>query len=324
MTKNRPYARIRMTKMNDADIVIIGGGPAGLSAAVWCSDLHASVILVEKEGDIGGQLRNIYNPINNYLGRTAANGAEMLLHFRESIEHYKFLRRVNEEVIAIDTKSGSVQLGSGDVIRYGSLIIATGVRRRPLNIPGEFEFRGKGVHESGARDKENMAGKHVLVIGGGDAAVENALIISEHAASVKLVHRRSSLTARNEFLVELERRDNIETIFDSVITRIVGETAVSGAELRNIVSGVVRVLDFDAVLIRIGFEPNSELVRGILDLDSLGFIEVNAECETSVDGVYAVGDVANPVSPTLSTATGTGSIAAKASQQKIKSRTDAL
>lgn len=313
-----------MGKMKDADIVIIGGGPAGLSAAIWCSDLEASVILVEKEGDIGGQLRNIYNPINNYLGRHAENGEEMLSHFRESTERHRFLQRMKEEVIAIDTRSNTVRTRSGEVIHYGSLIIATGVRRRPLDVPGEAEFTGKGIFESGVRDKARMTGKHVLVVGGGDAAVENALIISEHAASVKLVHRRNILTARDEFLAKLKLRKNVETIFDSVLTRIVGGAAVTGAELRKLSSDDVTSVATNAILIRIGFEPNSELVRGIVDVDSRGFIKVNSECQTNVEGIFAVGDVANPVSPTLSTATGTGSIAAKASQRKLKSRTDAL
>ncbi len=307
-----------MGKMNDADVVIIGGGPAGLSAALWCSDLDKSVILVEKDADIGGQLRSIYNPISNYLGREAANGAEMLSYFRQSIDRHKFIRRMNEEVLSIEPESGTIKVRSGEVIHFGSLIIATGVRRRTLNVPGEAAFKGRGIVESGARDKARLAGKHVVVVGGGDAAVENALLIAEHAASVKVVHRRSTLTARDEFVAELERRENIETVFDSVLTRIVGESAVSGVELRNVASGDESVVAADAVLIRIGYEPNSELVRGILDLDSSGFIKNNAECEASVDRIFAVGDVANPGSPTLSTAAGTGATAAKACKRSLK------
>ena len=319
MTKNRPQAGIRMSKMNDADTVIIGGGPAGLSAAVWCSDLSASVILLEKEADIGGQLRNIYNPINNYLGRRAANGAEMLLHFRESIEQYKFLRRVNEEVIAIDTKSGSVQLGSGDVIHYGSLIIATGVRRRSLNIPGEFEFRGKGVHESGARDKENMAGKHVLVVGGGDAAVENALLLAEVCPTVTLVHRGKRLGARREFVERMQTNHCVTVFTESVVDRIIGNEEVEAVEIRRNDAIKPFQMAVRGVLIRIGVEPNTDSFRDQLQIDAKGYIVVTSQQETTVPNVFAIGDVSNPLAPTLSGAIGAGATAAKVIASRLQS-----
>ena len=300
------------------DVLIVGGGPAGLSAALWCADLGLAVTLLERGSDIGGQLHSIYNPIENYIGVTAPDGREMLSHFRSSVERFSFRRRLNCEVTGLDPNSSHIRLADGEEIGFKVLIIATGVRRRVLGVPGEAEYRGKGIIESGARDKEALAGKRVLIVGGGDAAVENALMISQHAASVKLVHRRSELSARKEFQRELRTRTNVETIFNSVVTRIIGDAHVSAVELRYLPSGEVRIQAFDRVLIRIGVVPNTEFVRDVVDLDHRDYIKVGPTCETNVAGVFAVGDAANPVSPTISTAVGTGATAAKAAHSLIK------
>jgi thioredoxin reductase (NADPH) len=185
-------------------------------------------------------------------------------------------------------------------------------------VPGEIELRGKGIIESGVRDKASWSGKRVVIVGGGDAAVENALMISRHAASVKLVHRRSELTARSEFLRELSTRTNVEMIFNTVVNRIIGNSQVSGVELKDVSTGDSHVREIDGVLIRIGVAPNTEFVRDLVDLDDRGYIKVDAVCETNVTSVYAVGDVANPVSPTLNTAAGMGATAAKAVHSLIK------
>lgn len=300
------------------DVVVIGGGPAGLSAASWCTQLGLSAVLLERGSDIGGQLHSIYGPIENYLGRRAENGAEMLRHFRESAARFDFVRRTGSEVISIDLAARSVVLGDGDEIAFGCLIIATGVRRRRLGVPGELEFQGKGIIESGVRDRELVTGKKVVIVGGGDAAIENALILSELASSVTIVHRRSGFTARDEMKRELDNRGNVEFSLGSEVTKITGGRAVSAVEVTDIAAGQVRQLTVDAVLIRVGVEPNSELIRGVVDLDGRGYVVVNARCETNVEGVFAVGDVANPLSPTLSTAAGTGATAAKACARRRK------
>ena len=294
------------------DVVVIGGGPAGLSAAVWCAELGLGAVLLERESDIGGQLRGIYGPIENYLGRRAENGAEMLRYFRESSTRFDFVRRVGTEAISIHMPARSVALGDGSEIAFGCLIIATGVRRRRLGVPGELEFQGKGIIESGMRDRELVNGKKVVIVGGGDAAIENALILSEFASSVTVIHRRRGFTARDKMVRRIDDRGNVEFLLGSEVTKITGGRAVSAVEVTDTASGQVRHFPTDAVLIRIGVEPNSELIRGIVDLDARGYVVVNTRGETNVEYVFAVGDVANPVSPTLSTATGTGATAAKA------------
>jgi thioredoxin reductase (NADPH) len=309
-----------MSETLKTDVVVIGGGPAGLSAAGWCTELGLSAVLLERGSDIGGQLHSIYGPIENYLGRRAENGGEMLRYFRESVARFDFVRRIGSEAISIDLPARSVVLGDGDKIAFRCLILATGVRRRRLGVPGEQEFREKGIIESGMRDRELVTGKKVVIVGGGDAAIENALILSELASSVTVVHRRTDFRARDEMLRKIDARGNVEFSLGSEVTKITGEGELSAVEVTDTASGRTRQLPADVVLIRIGVEPNSELVREIVELDANGYVATDALSESSADGIFAVGDVANPVSPTLSTAAGTGATAAKACAKRIREK----
>ncbi|MEO8041425.1 MAG: NAD(P)/FAD-dependent oxidoreductase [Acidobacteriota bacterium] len=296
------------------DVVIIGGGPAGLSAALWCAELGLGSVLIEQERGLGGQLRHVYNPIDNYLGIRAANGLEMLSLFEKSVGSRNFVPRLGIKASSIDFAAMEVRVaglgGHEERLSFRALILATGVRRRVLGIPGEIDFRGRGILESGSRDKEKVSGKRVLIIGGGDAAFENALILSEHARTVRVAYRRAAPTARRAFVDATKHRDNVEHISGMNITRILGDSSVERVESRDS-SGQTRTEPIDAVLIRIGVEPNSELVSRAVDLEESGYIKVDHKGETSIPGVDAVGDVAHFSSPTLSTAVGTGTTAAK-------------
>jgi thioredoxin reductase (NADPH) len=302
-----------------SDVLVVGGGPAGLSAASWCAELGLDAILVERAGDIGGQLHEIHGPIENYLGLRTRNGEEMLSHFRASVDGSAFRRMMGCDVLAVDPASSEARLTNGDVVRYRGLIIATGVRRRKLGVEGETEFRGKGVIGSGVRDRDKAADRNVVIVGGGDAAIENALIMSDVAASVKVIHRRDEFRARPEFLEAVGAKDNVELVLNSVVKGIEGDANVTGVEVEDVSSGRPSQHSADIVLIRIGVEPNSEFVRNVVALDDRGYIEVGSTGRTNVAGIYAAGDVANPSSPTLSTASGMGATAAKAAYILIKS-----
>jgi thioredoxin reductase (NADPH) len=298
---------------NQIDVAIIGGGPAGISAALWCSDLGLNSVLIEQEDSLGGQLKRIYNPIDNYLGLRAANGLEMLSHFEKSVGPRNFARRFGIKAASIDFAAMELNLAGAEneKLAFRALIVATGVRRRLLGIRGEIDFRGRGILESGSRDKEKISGKRVLIVGGGDAAFENALILSEFASSVRVAYRRSAPTARRQFLDAAKHRDNIVHLPATNVTAITGDASVKEVDLAD-VSGRTRTEPVDAVLIRIGVEPNSELARDVLELDELGYIKVERTGRTNVPRVYAVGDVAHYCSPTLITAVGSGAAAAKA------------
>lgn len=293
------------------DAIIIGAGAAGLSAALWCEELGLDVLVLEAGAEVGGQLLSVYNPINNYLGVRAANGRELRDLFAAQVKECEFDLWTETEIESVDLKAKRVALRSGEQLQAISIIVATGVRRRRLGIPGEAELAGRGVVESATRDRELLAGRDVCVVGGGDAAAENALMLAEVCPTVTLVHRGKKLSARGEF-VERLRSEHCVTIFtESEAQRIIGTDCVEAIEILR--RGAIKPFQMavGGVLVRVGVEPNVEPFSGQLEQDERGYINVTSEQETSVENVFAVGDISNPRSPTVSSATGAGATAAK-------------
>jgi thioredoxin reductase (NADPH) len=293
------------------DVIIIGAGAAGLSAALWCDELGLDTLLLEQRSEIGGQLLSVYNPIENYLGARARDGREMRDLFAEQVKDSEFDLWTDVEIESVNLSARRVALRSGEELQSIAIIIATGVRRRRLGIPGEMELAGHGVMESGKHERDQFAGKDVCVVGGGDAAAENALLLAEVCPTVTLVHRGKKLRARTEFVERLRGEHCITVFTDSVMRRIIGEREVEGVEIMR--GGAIKSFEMavKGVLVRIGVEPNTELFREQLQMDERGYIVVTGEQETSVGNVFAVGDVSNPLAPTISGATGSGATAAK-------------
>jgi thioredoxin reductase (NADPH) len=302
------------------DVVIIGAGPAGLSAAFWCDELGLDTLILEQDETVGGQLPKIYNPIEDYLGLRADNGADLLEHFATGIDAADFDLWTNVAIENVDLKAKRVKLASGEELQAICLIIATGVRRRKLGIPGEDEFVGKGIIESGSRDAALFAGKDVCVIGGGDAAAENALLLAEVCPTVTLVHRGKILRARRHFTERLQASHCITVFKEAIVRRILGSERVEAVEIMR--EGAIKPFQMavGGVLIRIGVEPNSELFDGQLQLDAQGYIIVDGAQRTSVENVFAIGDVSNPLAPTISGATGAGATAAKVIAARLNAR----
>ncbi|MGQ0542030.1 MAG: NAD(P)/FAD-dependent oxidoreductase, partial [Blastocatellia bacterium] len=201
-----------------------------------------------------------------------------------------------------------------------AVIVATGVRRRKLGVEGEDEFAGKGIIESGTRDRDSIAGKSVLIVGGGDAALENALILAEVADKVTVANRSLHFRARDEFLASAKANTKIALIENMVVESFEGNTLLESVTLKNTATGETRHIPIEAALIRIGVMPNSELLKSKVHLDPSGYILVNQNGETGVSGIFAVGDISNPTSLTITTAVGTGSAAAKAIQNWLKTK----
>jgi thioredoxin reductase (NADPH) len=292
------------------EVIIIGGGPGGMSAAVWCADLGLRSVLVERSNKLGGQLAWVHNPVTNYLGINAKNGTELATKFEQHVLASGIEIASGCEVDSADLLSKTVDLGDR-ALSCDAVIIATGVRRRKLGIPGEDLGAERGVLASGVRDRERVLGKRVVIVGGGDAALENALLLSEMAEHVTIIHRGEKFKARPDFENQLGTRNNVSLVLNSELTAITAEPRVRSAHLQDLVTNKRSELDCDAVLVRIGVEPNSDLFHGQLELDDQGYIIRDVECRTSVPGVYAIGDVANQGSPTISTACGTAATAAK-------------
>ena len=293
------------------DVLIIGAGPAGLSAARWCDELGLDTLVLEQAEEVGGQLRWVHNPINNYLGLHADNGRELRDRFVEQTKDCDFDLWTNVEIDSVDLKSKRVVLKSGEELQSIAIIIATGLRRRRLGIPGETEFEGRGIIESATRDRQQFAGKDVCVIGGGDAAAENALLLAEVCPTVTMVHRGKKMRARRGFTEALPTNHCITVFPESIVRRIIGNDHVEAVEIER--GGAIKPFQMavQGVLIRIGFEPNTDILRSQIELDERGYAIVGSQHETNVANVFAIGDVANPLAPTIAGAVGAGATAAK-------------
>jgi thioredoxin reductase (NADPH) len=302
------------------DVLIIGAGPAGLSAALWCDELGLDTLVLEEKGEVGGQLLAVYNPIGNYLGLRALNGLELRDRFAEQVADAGFDLWTQVEIESVDLRARRVVLRSGEELQSISIVIATGVRRRRLGIPGEAELAGRGIVESATRDRALLAGKDVCIIGGGDAAAENALMLAEICPTVTLVQRGPKLRARREFAEQLRAHHRVTVFTESLVQRIIGTDEVLGVEILR--GGALKPFQMavQGVLIRIGVEPNTELFREQLQMDKDGYIVVTGEQETSVGNVFAAGDVSNPIAPTISGATGASATAAKVIAARLNSR----
>ena len=304
------------------DVIIIGAGPAGLSAAFWCDELGLDTLVLEQAEQIGGQLHRVYNPIHNYLGLKTRNGQELLEIFSRDVDEAEFDLWTGTEIDSVDPRAKRISLRSGEVLQSISIIVATGVRPRKLGIPGEKELAGKGVIESGTRDRDLFKDQDVCVIGGGDAAVENALLLAEVCPTVTVVHRGKKLRARREFAERVQPNNRITVFTESVVTRIIGDTEVEAVEIQRRGGLKPFQLAVRGVLVRIGVEPNTDLFREQVAVDEKGYVAVNSECETNVPMVFAIGDVSNPTAPTISGATGAGATAAKVIAARLNRKAD--
>ena len=293
------------------DVLIIGAGPAGLSAALWCDELGLDALVLEQRESPGGQLHSIYGRIENYPGVSAANGREFYERFAERVGDSDFDIWTGTEIESVDLKAKRIALKSGEELQSISIIIATGVRRRHLGIPGEQEFAGRGVIESASRDRAQFSGQDVCVIGGGDAAAENALLLADVCPTVTLVHRRKALKARPTFVQQVQGAHGITVFPESVVTRILGNDSVEAVEILRKDALKPFQMAVRGVVIRIGVKPNTELFREQLQLDDEGYVTVTSQLETNIANVFAIGDVSNPIAPTISTASGAGATAAK-------------
>ncbi len=300
------------------DVIIIGAGPAGLAAAFWCEELGLDTLLLEQDERPGGQLLQVYNPINNYPGLSAANGQEFFERaFSSRIDEADFDLWTEVEIESVKVKAKRVSLRSGEQLQTIALVLATGVSRRRLGIPGEAEFRGRGIIESATRDRDLFSGQDVCVIGGGDAAAENALLLAEVCPTVTLVHRGKKLSARREFLEQLQTNHCLTIFTESIVTRILGDEKVEAVEISRKEGLKPFQMAVRGVLIRIGVDPNTQLVREQLQLDNNGYVIVNSIHETIIPNVFAIGDVSNPVGPTISGACGAAATVAKAIASRI-------
>jgi len=302
------------------EVIIVGAGPAGLTAGLYCKRAALKTVLFEK-GLTGGQIA-ISKEVENYPGMEGITGfdlSEKLVHQARSFG----LDIIQEEVAAVSAGPDfhSVRLGNGDVVRTVALILALGLTLTKLGIPGETEYFGAGVSYCGTCDGFFFRDKTIVIVGGGDTAVEEALFLSRLAGKVYLVHRREALKASNILKGRLMSEPRIEIIWNTIVTEIKGGAGtVNAVSIENTVSGEKREIPTDGIFIFIGYSPNNQLVPSGVRTDEQGYVITNEKCETSVPGIFAAGDLRKKFANQIVVAAADGCTAALAAAYYIETR----
>jgi len=291
------------------NVVIIGGGPAGLVAGLYCARSRLNTLLIEK-GIMGGQITNAER-VENYPGLPKGiSGIELGQLIQEQAVSYGLETLPAEVTKAVPSQRHNlVSTSEGDFVAE-SVIIASGSQYRKLGVPGEDKLVGKGVSYCATCDGPLFKGKTVAVIGGGDAAITEALYLSKFASSVKVIHRRDQLRASRIFQERAMAEPRIEFIWDTVVTQIEGDGLVKQLMLKSTKNGKISTLELDGVFVAIGSEPSSAQWRGLLSLDEWGYIITNEIMETKIPGIFAAGDVRHNSARQAITAAGDGATAA--------------
>ena len=272
------------------DLVIIGSGPAGLSAAVYAKRACLSVLVVEKEAFAGGQM--VYTEeVDNYLGLNAKSGFELAESFKQHALDLdvSFAEGAVEKIVPKDGK-WSLHMESGEDIETKTVLLATGATHRKLGVPGEETFAGVGVSYCATCDGAFFQGKSVAVVGGGDVALEDALYLANICEHVYLIHRRNELRGTKVLQNQVFANEKITFIGESEVTAITGDKQVSGISVHNKVTDETKELSVAGVFIAVGMEPQSDLYAPLLSLEH-GYVPAGEDCATEKDGLYVAGDV---------------------------------
>lgn len=289
------------------DTIILGGGPAGLSAAIYASRGAVSTAIVDLNM-LGGQPSN-YLELENYPGFQVIGGYDLMEKFEEHADKFGVKKFPMQEIQTVDLKSKTIITNEYE-FRAKTIIIATGAQPMKLGVPGEKEFVGRGVSYCAVCDGAFYKNKVVAVVGGGNAAVEEAMYLTKFADKVYVIHRRNELRADKIVQERAFKNDKIEFIWDSVVKEIKGDNLVNTVVLENVKTKETSNLSVNGVFPYIGMTPNVENISGQLQQDARGFIVTDETMATSVEGVFAIGDVRTTPLRQVITAAADGAIGA--------------
>jgi len=302
------------------DLVIVGGGPGGLTAGIYAMRAALKTVLVEK-GVHGGQLNNT-DVVENWPGTEEIMGSELATKMARHASAYG-LEMVNRAVVAVEPGLDYhvVKLDNGEVLKTYAIIMGTGGSPRKLQVPGEEEHYGKGVSYCAVCDGFFFRDKTVVVVGGGDTALEESLYLAKIAKKVYIVHRRDAFRAGMILQKRAKKIHNIEILWDTVVTAInADEGGVSSVQLKGTKTGDQSELAADGVFIFIGFEPNNALVPAGTKMDANGYVVTDEKCETNNPGIFAIGDLREKYAKQIVTAAADGCIAALAAAHYAESK----
>ena len=303
----------------ERNVVIIGGGTAGFAAGVYTSRAMLEPLLLTGEA-LGGQL-SLTLDLENYPGYFGNEANEFIMGLKEQAEKFGTETRF-ETVTDIDFGQHPFLVNTHDQSYLAkSVIICTGSSPRMLNITGEHEYGGKGVSYCATCDGFFFQDQRLIVVGGGDAALEEGIFLTKYASEVFIVHRRDQLRASQIMQERAFKNDKIKFIWDTVVEEVVGdEQKVTGAKLKNVKTDTTEIFPIDGVFVFIGHIPNNELFRDKIDLDDQGYVIVDRKQQTSVEGIFAAGDIHDHVFRQAITAGGAGAAAGIMAEKFIADR----
>ena len=307
--------------MQTENVIIIGSGPAGLTAALYAARANLNPLVISGN-QIGGQIA-ITNEVENFPGFDSILGPELTDKMKAQAE--KFGARFEiDEITEVDFTRGSpFQLKAyGNAYEAKAVIIATGASARRLGIPGEDAFIGRGVSYCATCDGFFFRNKDVLVIGGGDSALQEGIFLTKYANRVRVVHRRDSLRAGDLLQARAQSNEKIQFVWDTVLDSIEGNGKVEAVKARNLKTGETATWQTDGVFVFIGHFPNSQLFRGGLAMDEQGFLIVDKSMQTSVPGVFAAGEIMDPIYKQAISSAGHGCQAAISVERYLESLHD--
>lgn len=299
------------------DIVIIGGGPAGYTAALYCARAALSTLVLEAYSP-GGQMGTT-DLIDNYPGfAEGVGGYDLAVAMNKQAERFGSVSAFEKvQFVDFESQPKKISAQGGTIYEAGAVIIATGASPRELGLSGERALRGKGVSYCATCDGAFYRGKTVVVVGGGNTAAADAVLLSKICKKVFLVHRRGALRASKVYLKPLESCANLEFVWDSAVQEIFGEEKVAGVGVKNLKTGESRRIDCDGIFVAVGATPNTELFRGKLALDASGYVTADESTKTSVPGVFAAGDVREKPLRQIVTAVSDGAVAAHMAEEYL-------
>jgi thioredoxin reductase (NADPH) len=300
------------------DIVIVGGGPGGLTAGMYGARANMKTVVVERFLP-GGQIANT-EEVEDYPGFEHIAGSELAMKMADHARKFG-LEIVSDEVVEVRSEGEyrKVAVGAGGATYVGkAIIVSTGGSPVMLNVPGEKEFTGKGVSYCAICDGAFFKGQIIAVVGGGDAAVEEAMFLTKFGSKVVVIHRRDQLRAQKVIQKRAFANPKMEFIWDTVVEKINGDTKVRSLSLKNVKTGAVSTLDIGAVFVFIGFHPNIGMLPKGIALSDRGYLVTDYKMETSIPGIFACGDVRDQLVRQITNAVGDGTTAAMAAVYRIE------
>lgn len=305
--------------MDMEKVVIIGSGPAGLTAALYTGRAGLNPVVIAGP-QFGGQV-SLTHEIENYPGFPGGSGTDLIEIMREQAE--RFGARIDMDVaLSVDLQNGSpfrVKTGNGEYLAE-ALIVTSGASPRLLNVPGEKELTGRGVSYCGTCDGFFFRGKKIVVVGGGDSAIKEALFLTRFATHIDIVHRRDSLRAEAALAERAFANEKISFVWNTVVESIQGTDRAQSVILRDVVTGETREHPTEGVFVFIGHEPNNAIFSEQLKMDPMGYVLTDKHMQTSVEGVFAAGEIQDPLWKQVATSVGQGCAAALAAEEWLSQR----